>query len=152
MRGADGALAAVGQQNWKVESCALGSPWNRVRIGLAAGGGSLQRTRLWPPIPWLQGKIQGFLGDLAQRHRKRRQKPALDQCFTTEFPKPRNREVFGGLQGIRTGDQGNYQPYQGMGISEQFWMIIGALKCCFSLILAARSLLGPVRLPAPSAL
>jgi hypothetical protein len=36
-----------------------------VRSGLFAGGGSLQRTRLWSPIPWLLGKNTGNLSRIA---------------------------------------------------------------------------------------
>jgi hypothetical protein len=32
---------------------------------LPAGGGSLQRTRLWSPIPWLLGKNTGNLSRIA---------------------------------------------------------------------------------------
>jgi hypothetical protein len=38
---------------------------SEVRIGLSAGGGSLQRTRLWSPIPWLLGKNTGNLSRIA---------------------------------------------------------------------------------------
>jgi hypothetical protein len=43
-----------------------------------------------------------------------------------------NREIFGGLQGIRRSDQGNYPPYQGIRISEQILDDIGALKNAIS--------------------
>ena len=37
----------------------------QVRSGLSPGGGSLQRTRLWSPIPWLLGKNTGNLSRIA---------------------------------------------------------------------------------------
>ena len=54
-----------------------------------------------------------------------------DQGFTGEFPTHPNREIFGGLQGIRTGDQGNYPP---VSRNSDFGTIlddIGALKMPF---------------------
>ena len=40
-------------------------PEGKVRTRLCAGGGSLQRTRLWSPIPWLLGKNTGNLSRIA---------------------------------------------------------------------------------------
>jgi hypothetical protein len=58
-----------------------------------------------------------------------------------------NREIFGGLQGIRRSDQGNYPPYQGIRISEQILDDIGALKMPFLAHLAGNSIVFPMRLP-----
>jgi hypothetical protein len=65
-----------------------------------------------------------------------------------EFPTRPNREIFGGLQGIRITDQGNYPPYQGIWVSGRFWIISEALKTPFPPILAGnRSLAMPTASP-----
>jgi hypothetical protein len=40
-----------------------------------------------------------------------------NQCLTGQFPKHPNREFFAALQGIKSGDQGNFRPDQGIPLS-----------------------------------
>src|SRR5260370_37325982 len=41
-------------------------------------------------------------------------KRASTQCLMSQFPTHPNREFFGALQGIKSGDQGNFFPHQGI--------------------------------------
>src|ERR1700732_4792320 len=53
-------------------------------------------------------------------------KKARNQFLTDEFPTHPNRGVFCDLQGIKSGDQGNFHPDQGIPLSPLFW---GLLPC-----------------------
>jgi hypothetical protein len=56
----------------------------------------------------------------------RQRKRARNQFLTDEFPTHPNRGVFCDLQGIKSGDQGNFHPDQGIPLSPLFW---GLLPC-----------------------
>ena len=46
--------------------------------------------------------------------RQRGPKGPSTQCLMSQFPTHPNREFFGALQGIKSGDQGNFFPHQGI--------------------------------------
>jgi hypothetical protein len=46
--------------------------------------------------------------------RQRGPKRPSTQCLMSQFPTHPNREFFGALQGIKSGDQGNFFPHQGI--------------------------------------
>ena len=77
-----------------------GDDGSQVRLRLAAGGGSLKRTRLWSSNSLLAGSLQGISSIRGSAARERQQKRALDQAFTSLFPTHPNREFFSALQGI----------------------------------------------------
>ena len=84
---------------------------------LSAGGGSLERTRLWSPNSLLAGKIQGISFISGSGHINGKQKEELNQALTDQFPTHRNREFLRPLQGIKAGDQGNFHRDQGIPLS-----------------------------------
>jgi len=86
----------------------------QVRTRLSAGGGSHERTRLWSPNSLLAGKIQGISSIRSSVARQRGPKRPSTQCLTSQFPTHPNREFFEALQGIKSGDQGNFFPHQGI--------------------------------------
>jgi hypothetical protein len=49
-----------------------------------------------------------------------RAKRPSTQCLTSQFPTHPNREFFEALQGIKSGDQGNFFPHQGIRSSSTF--------------------------------
>jgi hypothetical protein len=49
--------------------------------------------------------------------RQQQQKRVPKHSFTGEFPTPFNREFFAALQGIKSGDQGNFGSDQGILLS-----------------------------------
>ena len=51
----------------------------------------------------------------------RQRKRARNQFLTSQFPTHPNSEIFCGLQGIKSGDQGNFHPDQGIPLSPLFW-------------------------------
>jgi hypothetical protein len=69
------------------------------------------------PNSLLAGKIQGIspIRGLAAPGRQR--KRARNQFLTSQFPTHPNREFFAALQGIKSGDQGNFCPDQGIPLS-----------------------------------
>jgi len=96
--------------------------------GLSAGGGSLERTRLWWPISLLAGKIQGNSSIRARRRANGGQKWASNQSLTGQFPTHPNREFFTALQGIKSGDQRNFRPDQGNPLSSAILAFCSASK------------------------
>src|SRR5690242_6665749 len=50
---------------------------------------------------------------------------ALNQSLMGQFPTHRNREFFAALQGIKSGDQGNFCPDQGKRPSARVLPVIG---------------------------
>ena len=46
---------------------------------------------------------------------------ARNQFLTGQFPTHPNREFFAALQGIKSGDQGNFRPDQGIPLSSALW-------------------------------
>ena len=46
------------------------------------------------------------------------------QCLTSQFPTHPNREFFAALQGIKSGDQGNFFPHQGIRSRPTFWHLL----------------------------
>ena len=65
-------------------------------------------------IPLLAGKIQGISSIRSSVARQRGPKRPSTQCLTSQFPTHPNREFFEALQGIKSGDQGNFFPHQGI--------------------------------------
>src|SRR5271169_577195 len=65
----------------------------------------------------LAGKIQGNSSIRARRRANGGQKWAPNQSLTGQFPTHPNREFFAALQGIKSGDQGNFRPDQGIPLS-----------------------------------
>jgi hypothetical protein len=66
---------------------------SQVRTGLSAGGGSLERTRLWTRIPCLSGKLQGILSIRAATSQIDIQNNASYQQLRVKFPTRTNREL-----------------------------------------------------------
>jgi len=62
----------------------------------------------------LAGKIQGISSIRSLVARQRGPKRPSTQCLTSQFPTHPNREFFEALQGIKSGDQGNFFPHQGI--------------------------------------
>ena len=91
---------------------------------LFAGGGSLERTRLWSPNSLLAGKIQGISSIRSSVARQRGPKRPSTQCLMSQFPTRPNREFFEALQGIKSGDQGNFFPHQGIRSRHTFWHLL----------------------------
>ena len=66
------------------------------------------------PNSLLAGKIQGISPIRASAAPRTQRKRARNQFLTSQFPTRPNREFFGGLQGIKSGDQGKFRPDQGI--------------------------------------
>jgi len=62
------------------------------------------------PNSLLAGNIQGISSIRASAARQGQPKTASNQYLTGQFPKHPNREFFAALQGIKSGDQGNFAP------------------------------------------
>jgi hypothetical protein len=60
--------------------------------------------------------------------RQRGPKRPSTQCLTSQFPTHPNREFFEALQGIKSGDQGNFSSHQGIRARPLFWHLF-ADKC-----------------------
>src|ERR1700730_5902023 len=69
------------------------------------------------PNSLLARKIQGISSIRASAARQGQPKTISNQCLTGQFPKHPNREFFAALQGIKSGDQGNFRPDQGIPLS-----------------------------------
>jgi hypothetical protein len=69
------------------------------------------------PNSLLAGKIQGISSIRASTAPRRQQKKAPNQYLTGQFPPHPNREFFAALQGIKSADQGNFRPDQGIPLS-----------------------------------
>jgi hypothetical protein len=84
-------------------------------------GESAANSSLKMPNSLLAGKIQGIspIRGLAAPGRQR--KRARNQFLTSQFPTHPNREFFAALQGIKSGDQGNFCPDQGIPLSSAIW-------------------------------
>ena len=80
------------------------------------------------PNSLLAGKIQGFSSIWASEMRQRWLKTSFNQCLTGQFPTHPNREFFAALQGIKSGDQGNFRPYQGRRPSARVLPVIGGTE------------------------
>jgi hypothetical protein len=65
------------------------------------------------PISLLAGKIQGISSDSGVQWHLMSQKNQWNQEFTGQFPTQFNREFFAALQGIESGQQGNFSTHQG---------------------------------------
>jgi hypothetical protein len=88
---------------------------------------SSHKTRRWrgrsranpslKPNSLLAGKIQGISSIRARRRANGGQKGASNQSLTGQFPTHPNREFFAALQGIKSGDQGNFCLDQGIPLS-----------------------------------
>src|SRR5580693_3123079 len=66
------------------------------------------------PNSLLAGNIQGISSIRALAARQGQTKGASNQYLTGQFPKHPNREFFAALQGIKSADQGNFRPDQGI--------------------------------------
>jgi len=91
-------------------------------------GASSQPTHRWRgesaanssrkmPNSLLAGNIQGISSIRALAARQWQPKTISNQYLTGQFPKHPNREFFAALQGIKSGDQGNFRPDQGIPLS-----------------------------------
>jgi hypothetical protein len=69
------------------------------------------------PNSLLAGNIQGISSIRASAARQGQPKTASNQYLTGQFPKHPNREFFAALQGIKSDDQGNFRPDQGIPLS-----------------------------------
>jgi hypothetical protein len=69
------------------------------------------------PNSLLAGNIQGISSIRASAARQGQPKTISNQYLTGQFPKHPNREFFAALQGIKSGDQGNFRPDQGIPLS-----------------------------------
>jgi hypothetical protein len=78
------------------------------------------------PNSLLAGKIQGISPIRGLAAPRRQRKRARNQFLTGQFPTHPNREFFAALQGIKSGDQGNFRPDQGIPLSSA---ILGPLPC-----------------------
>src|ERR1700730_3386596 len=67
------------------------------------------------PNSLLAGNIQGISSIRGQP------KTISNQYLTGQFPKHPNREIFAALQGIKSVDQGNFRPDQGIPLSSALW-------------------------------
>ena len=67
-----------------------------------------------PPISLLAGKLQGISSDSGVQRHILSAKQQQNQGLTGQFPTRFNREFFGGLQGIESGQQGNFSTDQGL--------------------------------------
>src|SRR6185369_17710944 len=76
------------------------------------------------PNSLLAGKIQGISSIRSSVARQRGPKRPLTQCLTSQFPTHPNREFFEALQGIKSGDQGNFFPHQGIRSRPLFWHLL----------------------------
>ena len=70
--------------------------------------------------------IPGISSIWTSETRQRWLKTLSKQCVTSKFPTHPNREFSAALQGIKSGDQGNFHPDQGIPLSPLFW---GLLPC-----------------------
>src|ERR1700682_2830038 len=73
------------------------------------------------PNSLLAGKIQGISPIRGLAAPRRERKMARNQFLTGQFPTHPNREFFAALQGIKSGDQGNFRPDQGIPLSSALW-------------------------------
>ena len=73
------------------------------------------------PNSLLAGKIQGNSPIRGLAAPERQRKRARNQFLTGQFPTHPNREFFAALQGIKSGDQGNFRPDQGIPLSSAIW-------------------------------
>jgi hypothetical protein len=80
------------------------------------------------PNSLLAGKIQGISSIWASEMRQRWLKTSSNQCLTGQFPTHPNREFFAALQGIKSGDQGNFRPDQGKRPSNRVLPVIGGTE------------------------
>jgi hypothetical protein len=72
-------------------------------------------TACRPPPRLLRGARQGARGaGLRTRLCLKIPKRPSTQCLMSQFPTHPNREFFEALQGIKSGDQGNFFPHQGI--------------------------------------
>src|ERR1700761_6823244 len=93
------------------------------------------------PLAYSSPKAVQTTGTVAAQRRPKCSRIDIpDQRLTREFPTHPNREIFGGLQGIRMSDQGNYPPYQGIRDFGPILDYFGTLKMPFSPILAGNRL------------
>src|SRR5262249_49166547 len=68
--------------------------------------------------------MQGISSIPSSAARKTGAKKASNQCFSGQFPTHPNREIFAALQGIKSGDQGNFEIFALIGESRSrplFW-------------------------------
>jgi hypothetical protein len=72
------------------------------------------RTKNFGPICARIPEISSIRGSAA---RKWQQKRAINQSVMSQFPTHPNREFFAALQGIKSGDQGNFCLDQGIPLS-----------------------------------
>jgi hypothetical protein len=82
------------------------------------------------PNSLLAGKIQGISSIRASETRQWWLKTPSNQCLTGQFPTHPNREFFAALQGIKSGDQGNFRPDQGKRPSARVLPVIGTEDRC----------------------
>jgi hypothetical protein len=107
--------------------------FNRVSVaGCAPRKSGSQQTLRWRgesaanssrkmPNSLLAGKIQGISPIRGLAAPRRQRKMARNQFLTGQFPTHPNREFFAALQGIKSGDQGNFRPDQGIPLSSALW-------------------------------
>ena len=73
------------------------------------------------PNSLLAGNIQGISSIRASAARQGLPKTISNQYLTGQFPTHPNREFFAALQGIKSGDQGNFRRDQGIPLSSAIW-------------------------------
>jgi hypothetical protein len=85
-----------------------------VRSRLPAGGGSLERTRLWAPNSLLAGKLQGISSDSGVQRIYCRQSSSRIRVLRANSLRSLTGNFLAALQGIESGQQGNFSTDQGL--------------------------------------
>jgi hypothetical protein len=80
------------------------------------------------PNSLLAGKMQGISSIRSSTARQREPKRSSNQCLTGQFPTPPNREFFAALQGIKSGDQGDFPVIRESALVHHFGICL-ADKC-----------------------